>query len=76
MELMLLLLVPSFSTAAYDVTATFLLTGGGMLADALFPVREACFLAVAGAGPVLLLLEGPPLAVAAVALFVEGRAER
>ena len=66
--------MPSFSTAAYDVTATFLLTGGGMLADALFPVREACFLAVAGAGPVL-LLEGPPLA-AAVALFVEGRAVR
>jgi len=58
MEL-LLLLVPNFSAAAYEVTAiTFLKTGGEMLADALLPDREACFLVVEGAGP-LLLLVGP-----------------
>lgn len=57
--LLLLLLVPNFSAAAYEVTAiTFLRTGGGMLADALLPVRETCFLVFAGAGP-LLLLVGP-----------------
>ncbi len=53
------LLVPNFSAAAYEVTAiTFLKTGGEMLADALLPDREACFLVVEGAGP-LLLLVGP-----------------
>ena len=36
-------LVPSFNAAAYDVTLTFLMAGVGMLADALLPVRDACF---------------------------------
>lgn len=58
--LLLLLLVPNFSAAAYEVTAiTFLMTGGGMLADALLPVRKACFFVVAGIGLLLLLLGGP-----------------
>jgi len=66
-------LVPNFSAAAYDVTVTFLITDGVMLAEALFPDRDVCFFA-AEADPEL-FPEGPLEAVPTELLFVEG-AER